>query len=162
MNIAAVMAALEIDDLDHMAKVSVVVVACRAHRHSGRAVLSTGRVARDMKANYTTASRALARAVEAKYLSVDKPSGLVPTWRLTSRLVHDPTSRPDALDLVTNARGGSDLFTTKDSLEKIKEGVARHPANRRPVDESNTTYAHLADWTGSYQARIDAERNGLT
>ncbi|HEY1441434.1 MAG TPA: helix-turn-helix domain-containing protein [Mycobacterium sp.] len=75
MNIAAYMAACDIDDLDHTAKHAVQVICGRANRHTGAAWVSIGRLADDMGVSYNTARYALARAVEAGYLTVDKSPG---------------------------------------------------------------------------------------
>lgn len=82
MNIAAYMAALEVDDLDHYAKHAIQVVAGRANQHTAVAWVSIGRVAADMGVAYHTAQRALNRAVQAGYMNVDKSAGKRPCWTL--------------------------------------------------------------------------------
>lgn len=82
MHIAAVMAALDVWDLDHNAKHAVLVVACRADRYTSMCELSESRVAADMKVGRYAARHALERAVSAGYLTVDKSRGRVPLWRL--------------------------------------------------------------------------------
>ena len=91
MNIRAVMAALDVWDLDRNAKHALVVLGCRADRHTALAEVSLGRVAADMKVGYYAASHALDRAVESGYLIVDKSPGKVPMWMLTSAVnLRDP------------------------------------------------------------------------
>ena len=84
MNIAAVMATLDIWDLDRNAKHALLVLACRADQHTAMAEVSFGRVAADMKIGYYGATHALERVVESGYLTVDKSPGQVPLWMLTS------------------------------------------------------------------------------
>jgi len=95
MNIAAVMAALEVDDLDAAAKHAVVMVACRADRYTGAALVSVGRVARDMHCHPETARRALQRAVDAGYLLVEKSVGKPSLWRLDPQRFAAPPPAPD-------------------------------------------------------------------
>jgi hypothetical protein len=168
VNIAAVMAALQIDTADHLAKYAAVVVACRANRYTASVELPTRRVAADMGVNYTTAQRALNRAVKAGFLGVDKPRGRRPIWQVPRDIV----TTPPRDDVTTTSRHGHDhLMTvsrTEESLD-LTSGVAaasfRHPARRgrsveKPEPRGGSTYAHFADWTGSYQERVDAERDG--
>jgi len=91
MNIAAVMATLDIWDLDRNAKHALLVLACRADQHTAMAEVSFGRVAADMKIGYYGATHALERVVESGYLTVDKSPGQVPLWMLTSAVnLRDP------------------------------------------------------------------------
>jgi hypothetical protein len=99
MNIAAVMAALDIDDLGHAAKHAVQVIACRADRHTGAVTVSVVRVGTDMGVDRDTARLALADAVGGGYLAVDKPPGKTPTWQLTPlvfRGVDGPSPRGES------------------------------------------------------------------
>jgi hypothetical protein len=82
MNIRAVMASLDIYGIDHMAKVALTAVACRADQHTGEATVSIGRIAADVGAHYDTARRALVRLVEYGYLSVVDKRGMTPTWKI--------------------------------------------------------------------------------
>lgn len=82
MHIAAVMAALEIDDLDRTAKTTLIVVCCRASRHNGMAIVSRARLAADMKVHPNTVSRALNRLVDMGYLSVDRRLGKTSIWTI--------------------------------------------------------------------------------
>jgi DNA-binding MarR family transcriptional regulator len=140
VNIAAYMAALDIDDLDHMAKMAVLVIAGRANQHTGDAWVSIGRIAKDLAVNYTTAQRAFARAVEAGYLAVDKSPGRRSKWQLTSRLVHE--------HLVTSSRAPSDLLTTKE-ITRISEGertaAALSPTESAEQRAENTARARSWD-----------------
>jgi hypothetical protein len=81
MHIEAAMAALDVWDLDRNAKHALLVVCCRADYPSGYAEVPVNRIAADMKVHYETASTALARAVQAGYLSVAKSVGKTPIWR---------------------------------------------------------------------------------
>lgn len=161
MNIAAYMAALRIEDLDHSAKHAVQVIAGRASRYTASVELPIARIAADMGVNYTTAQRALNRAVRAGYLAVDKAAGRRPMWRLpresfTTSPREGFTTTPGILHehLVKDSR-------TEESLE-LTSGVAaarfRHPASGARSGEN--PYARFPDWTGSHQARVEAERNG--
>jgi hypothetical protein len=89
VHIAAVMAALEVWDLDRSAKHALVVVCCRADRYTGMARVSVGRVALDMAVNYDTARIALNGLVKTGYLTVDKSPGRSHLWMLTSRLTRE-------------------------------------------------------------------------
>ncbi|HEY1446658.1 MAG TPA: hypothetical protein VGF51_17335 [Acidimicrobiales bacterium] len=133
VNIAAVMKILDVWDLDGAAKHALLVVACRSGRYTAAAPdVSIGRISADMKVCYQTARTALDRAVEAGYLTVDKSPGLTPTWRLTSRLVSDPTSRPVEGDLASQSRGPRDSGSlTKESLDTTKDGGADASARDR-------------------------------
>lgn len=149
MNIAAYMAALDIWDLDRTAKHAVQAVAGRASRYTGAVTVSAVRLAADMGVHHVTARRALDRAVEAGYLTVDKPLGISPTWHLTPRVTRGVTLRVDAPDPARDAKGvyasGS---RTMESLEKIKESAARHPAGGRAGDKPvRGPYDHYPDWT---------------
>lgn len=79
MNIRAVMAALDEYGLDHMAKVALVVMACRADRQ-GACRVSVPRVAADIGVHYRTAARALDRLVGMGYLAVENPPGRTSLW----------------------------------------------------------------------------------
>jgi hypothetical protein len=81
VHIAAVMACLDVRDLDHRAKHALLVVCCRADRRTGSATVSIGRIGADMSVAYHTAQHALERAVKAGYLTVDKSPGKTPKWR---------------------------------------------------------------------------------
>jgi hypothetical protein len=82
MNIAAYMVACNAD-LDATAKSALRAVAGRANR-SGFCWASISRIAEDMGCCYKTAQRALGRAVEAGYLTVDNPCGKAAIRKLTS------------------------------------------------------------------------------
>jgi hypothetical protein len=82
VNIAAVMKVLDVWDLDYSAKHALLVIACRADRHTGAVTVAIPRVAADMHVDYRTALRALYRALAAGYLTVDKSPGFTSTWRL--------------------------------------------------------------------------------
>jgi hypothetical protein len=180
VNIAAVMAALDNWDLDHSAKHALVVVGCRANRHTGRAPVAIKRVAADMKVDYDTARRALNRVVEAGYLTVEKSVGRRSVWCLNLAAEPRPhpaaeprgTSRIDDPDLAAEPRPprGSDACAKESCKEKTKEwhNGARPAARKAPagtaVDgssspvppdpSSNTTYAHFPDWTGTATTRV--------
>ena len=72
VNIAGVMAALDVDELDRTSKQVLVVIACRADR-AGGARVSIERIARDCGIAYGTAWRALQRALKAGFVVVDNP-----------------------------------------------------------------------------------------
>jgi hypothetical protein len=108
------MAALDVWDIDHTAKHALVVVCCRADREHGIARIAVGRVAADMKVNYTTAHRALQRLVDNGYLSVVKSPGRASTWCLN--LVHWRIPPSEQVTTTSCIR-----VTTKESLEKTKE-----------------------------------------
>lgn len=133
VNIAAVMAALDVWDLDHAAKHALVTVCCRADRYTGVAQVAIPRVAADMKVSYKTAQRALRRAVDAGYLTVDNQAGAASNWRLTPVMVtgvpRDPGSRAPR-DPGSRA---------KESLEKDRS--ASHPARLAGAGENRRGYA---------------------
>lgn len=82
MHIAAVMAALQLTRVDRTAKHALVVVCCRANRHTGVAVVSRARLAADMNVHPNTAGRALSRLVDMGYLTVDKRLGKTSIWTI--------------------------------------------------------------------------------
>jgi hypothetical protein len=82
MHIAAVMAVLKMSDLDHQAKHALLVVCCRANRHTAIAAVSAARAAADMKVARNTAAAALSRVVDSGYLSVDKCLGKTSRWQV--------------------------------------------------------------------------------
>jgi hypothetical protein len=133
VNIAAVMAALDVWDLDHAAKHALVTVCCRADRHTGIAVVPVSRLAADMKVSYKTARLALLRAVDAGYLAVDKRAGAASTWRLTSVMVTYPRREPGSPGV------GEPGSPTKESLEKTIS--ASHPAQLAGAGENHRGYA---------------------
>jgi hypothetical protein len=109
---------LRIEDLDHYAKNAVLVVACRANQHSGVAVVSVARIAEDMSCHFNTAYRALRRAVESGYLTVDKSPGKTSAWTvtLTSQVTHP---YPTGNTTLTSPRGNPYLSgNRKDVLDK--------------------------------------------
>lgn len=114
MNIAAVMAALVVDDLDHTAKFALLVIACRTNQHTIRASVSIGRLAQDMGVHRMTAQHAVWRAVDAGYLTVDKSPGRRHIYTVTCSAAHQV---PDALHAKPDA-----LRITKD-IEGLKEGA---------------------------------------
>jgi hypothetical protein len=167
VNIAAYMAALDIWDLDRTAKHAVQVIAGRASRYTGAATVPIGRLAVDMGVCYNVARLALARAVEAGYLTVDKPPGLPPTWTLTSRADARPTSRVDAGDLArrsaTGSRAGSRTMESLDTYKESAGSVARHPATARRAGEKPVRgpYDHFPDWTAeARRAALAVYENG--
>lgn len=83
MNIAAVMAALDDNELDHSAKHCLVVLSCRADRYTGSVTVPIRRIAADMSVHWDTAWRALQRLEEAGRLMADKRRGFSTTWHLT-------------------------------------------------------------------------------
>jgi hypothetical protein len=116
VKIAAYMAALNIADLDHMTKAAVLAVCARSNQRTGVARVSIDRLAQDLGVHYETARRALNRAVDAGYLTVDKSPGRVPAWKATSRAGQDhpphTTGQPPA------------QRATKDKEGYVKDGAA--------------------------------------
>jgi hypothetical protein len=178
VNIAAVMSALEVDDLDHSAKHALVVVACRASRGAGLVNLPIGRVARDMQVTYKTALKALNELVESGYLEVvDKSPGHRPTWYLKSVVstdsnmysLHTPNmySVPGESVLSTDQIGTE--YRPEDSLEK-REGegqiekqeldadAARHPASGIESGENPLFDAGGRPDFEGLKARLQAKR----
>jgi hypothetical protein len=125
VNIRAAMAALAAAGLDHMAKMAVLVVACRADRHTGAATLSIDLVASDLEVTAQTARRALYRAVDAGWLTVENHCGQPNVWRLPLVADHRGTpmiSSSNPYDQITG--DPCDLVTPNRSLlEKDKEGA---------------------------------------
>jgi len=121
MHIAAYMAALDIDDLDHMAKVAVQTIAGRANQHTATATVRVRRIATDLHVNYTTAHRALTRAVKAGYLTVDNSPGQPSSWHLTSRLVHELGSDLSTATYGAVHEGLVNRSRRKDNWIKTKE-----------------------------------------
>jgi hypothetical protein len=144
MNIAAVMTALDLWDLDHNAKHALLVVACRVNHHSGRAAVAVPRVAADMKVSYKTALAALDRAVEAGYLNVDKSPGRTPVWRLTPVIL-----APTPVILDPNL-GNLDAARR---IRRIKKERAAAPLGQEPSGAAgeNPTFApgsgRLPNWS---------------
>ena len=150
MHIAAVMAVLEVWDLDRDAKTALLVVACRADQYTALAHVSIRRVAADMKVDYHTAARALQRAVDSGYLTVDKSPRQRPIWQVQARSlrvslrVSDPNLRenrtqPRAL------RNKKDIYTRDAaSLADTASGVAGEKpataARRTTVDAKGYLY----------------------
>jgi hypothetical protein len=164
VNIAAVMAALHISDLDRSAKQALVVVSCHADQHTRRAMVSIGRVAADMAVSYRTAWAALNRLVKAGYVAVDKSPGVVPIWTLTSAVVADPPLKSTTGTYVATTEDLCNPYRGKESLEKPKErGIGRSPStaavpavdNPTPGRRSEAAFAagsgYLPDFTGHGQ-----------
>jgi hypothetical protein len=87
VNIAALMAALEVADIGATAKHALVVICARADRYTGMARVGIPRVAADMGRSYNTARAALGELVEYGYLTVDKSAGRSHLWMLTPSVV---------------------------------------------------------------------------
>ena len=147
MNITAVMATLDLWDLDHSAKHALLVIACRADR-AGVASVSIPRAAADMQASYNTARAALDRVVKAGYLTVDKWPGQTSTWHLTPSITRGV---PRQLAKGTPSTIDGDPINwqrDKDSLDKTKEREFARPANRDAGDNpARGVYDHLPNWT---------------
>jgi hypothetical protein len=127
VNIAAVMVALDVDDLDHAAKHALVVVCCRANHRSGDAIVSASRVATDMQVSYKTALDALRRVVEAGYLIVDKSPGRTPRYNVTPVVATGVTPVISDRDPCNQRPNPCNHDRTKDKKEKVKEAnAARH------------------------------------
>ena len=142
MNIAAVMAALEVGDLDRTAKHALVVVCCRCNQYSGAAPVSARRVADDMKVSRPTARRALGRVVDSGYLSVDKGLGKTPIWRLTDRLGVVNPRQGGGKQLLPPP--GKQLLPPEDSRYTNKEryaALARLPAGGVTVENPASTWS---------------------
>ena len=127
MHIDGLMRALRISGLDHMAKMAVVIVAAHADYPAGAAAVSIGRLASDLEVNYTTAWRALERAVETDILGVEKVSGKTPIWRLTYCTAQEVTSCAGGADLLHSARGPLEQIATKELLDLDKGNAAAAP-----------------------------------
>jgi hypothetical protein len=148
MNIAAVMAALDIWDLDYSAKHALLVVCCRADRHTGRATVSTPRVAADMKVHYDTARRALKRLVEAGYLTVDKVPGSSAVWQVTG--LHTPrTDRGGGVQI--NRGGGVHLDRDEGVFGEVQGAPASDSTPTGPA-AGNGTSARDNGWTSTTSA----------
>jgi hypothetical protein len=132
VNIAAYMAALDIDDLDPTAKHAVQVVAGRANQHSGVAAVSVARLAADMGVHRITAQRALGRAVAAGHLAVDKSPGHRSSYRVTCSAALQPPPQPALHQVLRSATGGVAQRYTKDSLDKRQEKDLTGDAARSP------------------------------
>jgi hypothetical protein len=165
VNIAAVMAALEVWDLDRSAKHALVVVACRADAHTGVARVSIPRVAADMKVHYATAKRALERLVDAEYLTVDKWAGATSRWMLTPRVVRGVTPRIVRAHPALQMRGDpAHSPRGKESLDKNKERAAAslaHGANGGAEENPPPRGEHFAPGSGYLEDFTGlAARNG--
>jgi hypothetical protein len=75
MNIAAYMAAREIWDVDHMAKMALLALCARAGRYSRYVEVPIRQIAADLHVHYNTAERALKVLELAGYASVDNRPG---------------------------------------------------------------------------------------
>jgi len=183
MHLRAYMAALDIDDLDHMAKTAVIMVAGRANQHTAAAWVSIGRIADDMSVTYATAWRALNRAEKAGYLAVEKQHGQRSKWQLTSRAGTYPTSisddTPDTEDLARSYIGPRALVHTKD-VTRTSEGRKRArtlasrrvrasrkdetqdltPSSARPPLRAVDSYAHYPNWTAERHTREKDQNDG--
>ncbi|HEY2301814.1 MAG TPA: hypothetical protein VGH66_07970 [Acidimicrobiales bacterium] len=152
MNITAVMAALDIWDLDARAKQAVLVVACRADRYTAATTVGIRRLAVDMKVNYRTALRALYRAVDAGYLTVDKTAGGISTWRVvvTPTTGVPVTSTPlgcgvGVIGVVTpTTQRKESLDTSKERAARVAARAARGATGDNPP---RGVYDHLPNWT---------------
>jgi hypothetical protein len=153
VNIAAVMATLELWDVDRNAKHAVLVVACRA-TVDGVAQVSIPRVAADMGVGYYAAAHALRRAVASGHLEVIHSQHGSPRWYrvLTAvPVIHNP--RDSAHGVPRSDRGGVPRSRprSKDSLDISKEGAAAVARDRRaaaPVENPPVdVYARLPNWT---------------
>jgi hypothetical protein len=124
MNIAAVMAALEVHELDRTAKQVVVILACRADM-SGAARVSIERIANDCEVSYGTAWRALQRAMSAGYITAETVGRNGRSWHLSSR-VHARAVRAFATPEIARLRpNGRAPTRTEGSLRrKEKDGDA--------------------------------------
>jgi hypothetical protein len=139
VNIAAVMTVLDEWELDHMAKMALLVVCCRADQR-GMARVSIRRVAADMKVHYLTAARALDRAVDAGYLAVDKSSGQTSIWHLTAR--------PQYTNRATSAYRPRDSGSRIRILKDIEGGDAARLKAASPVENLPVTCPDCADHSG--------------
>jgi hypothetical protein len=144
VNIAAVMAALDVWDLDRNVKHALVVVCCRADQYTGAATVSIPRVAADMKVSYRTALGALDRAVEAGYLTVDKTLGKTSTWHLTPAIHASDPCNPRHRPLQPGC-------SAKDKKDKDKERAAAPLSSSLSVVAGENppadAYAHYPNWT---------------
>lgn len=130
MHIAAYMAALEVDDLDHHAKMALLMVCGRANRHTAAAMVSARRMATDMKVHRNTAWAALDQARKKGYLSVEKCLGKTSRWSVN---LHNLGVVPAQQLKDTPAQSGC---ATKDSWRSTKDAfVAALPANPWIIDE---------------------------
>jgi hypothetical protein len=157
MHIAAVMAALDVWDLDRSAKQALLVLACRADRYTAMASVSIGRVATDMSVNYDTAQAALTRLVDSGYLIVDKSPGRSSIWQLTSRMVREvptepagTTSRMVREDLPNPSRGEG-VFREKQgapsrrSRKPASDDAGENPEPRRAAFAAGSGW--LPNWS---------------
>jgi hypothetical protein len=133
VNIAAVMAALDITDLDHYAKQAAVVVACRADRTTGTAEVSAARVAADMSVHPNTARKALRRAVDAGRISVEFRRGYPP--RFDVRPLYTPTSST-VYPYTQEVRGTDTLGVAEGVFGELQKEGAR-PTSPRTAGAHN-------------------------
>lgn len=131
MNIAAVMAALDVWDLDHMPKMALLTMACRAGRYSGRVTVPTRRLAADLHVHYNTAERAVQALEKAGYVTVDKRPGVVSTVTIDLGYLQLCGGGTSTLGGEGPSHSGA---RTKESLEKTKTAGRRH--NRAPAVEN--------------------------
>jgi hypothetical protein len=151
MNIAAVMAALDRDDLDRTAKQVVVVLACRADL-DGCAQVSIARVARDCGVNYGTAWRAMNRCVKAGVVTVDKLPSSGRVWKLAVRAHARARSRDDdqigrAMTTKSVARGREqkDLKTRIKNKERNAASLAQSASGAAPVQNGHAAPTRHTD-----------------
>jgi hypothetical protein len=87
------MAILDLYDLDHMTKMGLLVVGCRAGRFDAIAAASIPRVAADLQVHYDTAKRALDRLDAAGILTPSKSPGRTSRWEINPA-VYQPRGTP--------------------------------------------------------------------
>jgi hypothetical protein len=154
VNIAAVMAALDVWDLEHMPKMGLLVLACRADRYTGQAEVSLPRLAADLHTHRSTAWRVLRMLSDAGYVIVDNRPGipsLITLGEATRRAVQPlpvaMCNTPVAPTRLHPSRGRD----PKESLEKSKErgaAIAHHTASGAAGDKPGAgPYDHYPNWT---------------
>lgn len=145
MNIAAVMAALAIRDLEHTAKMAALVVACRADRDTLGGV-DLARLAIDLERHPGSIMRAL-RGVDGKYLVVNNSVVNLGTYFDLRNLPRE-TSRETSRKM----RGVNSL--------EIKEGRNLAELEAGEVGDNAAAVAALADARATLSAALDARLDG--
>jgi hypothetical protein len=130
VNITAAWIVVKATDVDPMAKLALLVLACHAERPNGAdpgATVAIEQLAAEMGVSYGTAWRALARAQRAGYVNpqgVEKHPNKPRTWELWSRADDQPGSRASANEVARRApKGRAPARALKKKRDLKKEGA---------------------------------------
>jgi hypothetical protein len=148
VNIAGAMAAIKLEGLDRASKHALLVIACRADRHTGALTRSLPALAADMGASEITVWRAVARLKRRGYLQVVHRAGDMSTYKLGTpvNMTRGTPVNVKGVPLSNRSDTLVNMTTNRRSTREKQEGGAR-PRTLRAAGASVDKDGGGSSWT---------------